>query len=64
MKICEKIENETSTKARRDMNLSERVYKVSSIFLQNGDLDVTVGKFDAKTLERGRSDVSVEMKKS
>ena len=53
MKICEKIENETSTKARRDMNLSERVYKVSSIFLQKGDLDVTVGKRDAKSLEQG-----------
>ena len=36
------------TKARRDM--SERVYKVGSIFQQNGDFDVTVGKRDAKSL--------------
>ena len=45
-----------------DLNLSERVYKFGSIFLQNGDFDVTVGKFDAKTLERERSDVTVEKK--
>ena len=37
------------------MNLSERVYKVGSIFIQNGDFYVTVGKFDAKTLERDTS---------
>ena len=47
------------TNARRNMKLSEHFYKVSSIFLQNGDFDVTVGKFDAKTLERDRSDVTV-----
>ena len=44
------------------MNLSPRVYKVDSIFLQNGDYHVTVGKFDAKTLERDRGDVTVGMK--
>ena len=44
--------------------MSERVYKVSSIFQQNGDIDVTVGKFDAKTLERDRGDVTVGTKKS
>ena len=38
------------------MNVSERFYKVGSIF------DVTVGKFDAKTLKRDRSDVTVETK--
>ena len=42
-------------KARRDMNLSENVYKVGSIFIQNGDFYVTVGKFDAKTRERNSS---------
>ena len=30
------------SKARRYMKLSERFYKVDSIFLQNGDYDVTV----------------------
>ena len=25
-------------------------YKVGSVFIENGDFDVTVGKFDAKTL--------------
>ena len=44
-------------KARRDMNLSECVYKVGSIFLQNGD-------FDAKTLERDRGDATVGTKNS
>ena len=48
------------TKARRDM--SERVYKVGSIFQQNGDFDVTVGKRDAKSLERDRGDVTVGTK--
>ena len=47
-------------KAHRDMNLSERFYKVGEIFLQNGDYDVTVGKRDAKSIERHRSDVIVE----
>ena len=46
------------------MNLSERVYKVGSIFIQNGDFDVTVGKRDAKRLERDRSDVIVATKNS
>ena len=46
------------------MNLSERVYKVVSIFIQNGDFDVTMGKRDAKTLERDRSDVIVATKNS
>ena len=41
------------------MKLSERVYKVGSIFLQNGDYDVTVEKLDAKTPERDRSGVTV-----
>ena len=50
--------NNIYPKARRDMNLGERVYKVGSIFLQNGDFDVTVGKRDAKSLERDRSDVT------
>ena len=43
-------------KAHRDMNLSERFYKVGAIFLQNGDYDVTVGKRDAKSLERRKLD--------
>ena len=46
------------------MKLSERVYKVGSIFLQNGDFDVTVENFDAKTLERDMSDVTVGTKNS
>ena len=46
------------------MKLSERVYKVGSIFLQNIDFDVTVRKFDAKTLERDMSDVTVGTKNS
>ena len=41
------------------MNLSERVYKFGSIFIQNGDYDVNVGKFDANTLKRDQSDVTV-----
>ena len=47
-------------KARRDM--SERVYKFDSIFQKNGDFDVTVGKRDAKSLERDRGDVTVGTK--
>ena len=46
------------------MNLSERVYKVDSICLQNGDFDVTVGKFDEKTVELDRGDVTVGTKNS
>ena len=49
-------------KARRDM--SQRVYKDVSIFQQNGDFDVTVGKRDAKSLERDRGDVTVGTKNS
>ena len=52
----------TRIKARRDT--SERVYKVGSIFQQNGDFDVTVGKRDAKSLERDRGDVTVGTKNS
>ena len=48
----------------QDMKLSERVYKVGSIFLQNGDYEVTVGKFDPKTLERDRGDVILGTKNS
>ena len=44
------------------MKLSERVYKVVSIFQQNGDFDVTVGKFNVKTLEGVRGDVTVGTK--
>ena len=44
------------------MELSERFYKVDSIFIQNFDYDVTVGKFVAKTLERDRGDVTVGTK--
>ena len=44
------------------MPLRERVYKVGLIFLQNGGFDVTVGKFDAKTLERYGNDVIIEKK--
>ena len=51
-------------KARRDMNFSECVYKVESIFIQNGDFDVTVGKRDAKSLKRDRSDITVRTKNS
>ena len=51
-------------KVRRDMKLSERVYKVGSIFQQNFDFDVTVGKRDEKSLERDKGDVTVETKKS
>ena len=47
-------------KARRDM--SERVYKVVSIFQQNGKFEVPVGKRDAKSLERDRGDVTVGTK--
>ena len=39
---CHYIDNDITLKARRDMSLSERVYKVGSIFLQNGDIHVTV----------------------
>ena len=46
------------------MKLSERFYKVDLNFLQNGDFDVTVGKFDVKTLERDRADVTVGTKNS
>ena len=42
--------------------MSERVYKVGSIFQKNGDFDVTVGKRDAKSLERDRGDVTVGTK--
>ena len=35
---------------------------VGLTFTQNGDFDVAVGKFDAKTLEQHRSDVIVETK--
>ena len=52
------------SKAGRDMNLSESAYKVGSIFLQNGDFDVTVGKRDAKSLERDRTAVTVGTKNS
>ena len=52
------------SKARRDTKLSERFYKVCSIFLQNGDFDVTVGKFVAKTLKRDFGDVIVGTKNS
>ena len=48
------------TKARKDM--SERVYKVGSIFQKNCDFDVTVRKRDAKSLERDRGDVTVGTK--
>ena len=51
-------------KSCRDMNLSEGFYKVDSIFIQNGDFDVTVGKFDAETLGRNGSDVTVGTKNS
>ena len=44
--------------------MSERVYKVGSIFQQNGYFDVTVGKRDAKSLQRDRGDVIVEPKNS
>ena len=44
------------------MNLSEGVYKVGPICIQNDDFDVTVEKFDAKTLERGTGDVTVGTK--
>ena len=44
--------------------VSERVYKVHSIFIQNGEFGVTVGKFDAKTLERDWGDVTVGTKNS
>ena len=47
--------NEVASKARRGMNLSECFYKVGSIFIQNGDFDVTVEKFDVKTLKRDKS---------
>ena len=46
------------------MNLSDNFCKVGPIFLQNGDYDVNVGKFDAKTLERDRSDVTLGTKSS
>ena len=46
------------------MNLSERVYQFGSNSIQNGDYDVTVGKFDAKTLKRDRGDVTVGTKNS
>ena len=52
------LKKHVKIKARRDMKLSERFYKVGSIFQQNGDFDVTVGKFDAKTLERDWGDVT------
>ena len=42
--------------------MSERVYKVGSIFQQNDDFDVPVGKRDAKSLERDRGDVTVGTK--
>ena len=41
--------------------MSERVYKVGSIFQKNGDFDVTVGKRDAKSIERDRGDVSTSL---
>ena len=44
--------------------MSERFYRVGSIFIQNGDFAVTVGKLDAKTLERDKSDVTVGTKNS
>ena len=46
------------------MNFRESVYKVGSIFIQNGHFDDTVGKHDAKSLERDMSDVTVETKNS
>ena len=39
-----------------------RVYKVGSIFQKNDDFDVTVGKRDAKSLERDMGDVTVGTK--
>ena len=56
------LHNQRLPNERRDMNLSERFNKVGPIFIQNGDFDVTVGKIDAKTLERDRSDVTVGTK--
>ena len=52
------LKKHVKIKARRDMKLSERFYKVGSIFQQNGDFDVTVGKCDAKTLERDWGEVT------
>ena len=57
LRINSFIKSKVKFKARRDM--SERGYKVGSMFLQNGDF---VGKRDAKFLERDRGDVTVGTK--
>ena len=48
--LTEKRSFQNINKAHRDMHLSASFYKVGSIFIQNGDFDVTVGKFEAKML--------------